>query len=69
MNEPKPAQPAAQAAGQGEISTESGTIRWYRSPNGVWCVCAHDVDAPACACGLTIDGAIRQWERARTAGE
>ena len=69
MNEPKVPPLLASREGQGELTTEAGTMRWYRSPNGVWCVCAQDDDAPACACGLTVEGAIRQWERARATGE
>jgi hypothetical protein len=68
MNERQVDQANTPEADRGELTHDGRSLRWYRSPNGVWCVCADDA-APVCACGLSIAGAVRQWERAQRQGE
>ena len=47
-----------------QVPVESGALVCHQTPAGTW-ICCHADGAPICARGLTLDGAVANWERAQ----
>lgn len=46
------------------VPVRDGALVCHETPAGVWVCCAKD-GAPHCAHGLTLQGAVANWERAQ----
>lgn len=46
------------------VPASGAALICHQTPAGTWICCSHD-GAPNCARGLTLDGAVANWERAQ----